>query len=109
MTWFKNLELYDTHRNEWKAKLKKRRQVVKKSYIGNETGDIICAMFVPQSNNGQLLKRIEEAELKLKGEMSWRIKLLEQSGIPLALSFIPKFPLNAGCPKGGKYWHYMWH
>ena len=38
--------------------------------------------------------------MKLSDEMSWGVKILEQSGIPLALSFIPKFPLNSGCPKG---------
>ena len=33
------------------------------------------------------------------GDMRWRIKLIEQSGIPLNLIFIPKFPLFDGCPR----------
>ena len=70
MTWFKNLELYDNYRNEWEKRSNVRRQRTARSNIQNGAGDTICAMFVPQSKNGLLMKKIEEAEFNLKGDLS---------------------------------------
>ena len=59
-------------------------------------------MFIPPSKDSLLLKFIEEEEEKLSEVMDWKIKLMEQSGIPLSLTFIPKFPLIEGCPRGNE-------
>ena len=57
-------------------------------------------MFVPPSANSLLLQKITEAEQKLDPDMEWKVKLVEQSGFPLGMCFIPKFPLLPGCPRG---------
>ena len=64
--------------------------------------EVVAAMFVPPSLDSKLMKSIEEEERKMSSEMDWGIKLVEQSGLPLGLMFVPKFPLQAGCPKGNK-------
>ena len=109
MTWYSGVETYDRFKNDWKKKiLYKRNRGGRKCKItasqrdvsGEGGKDIVCAMFVPPSEDATLFKCIEEAELKLTDMMDWRIKLVEQSGIPLGSIFIPKFPLESGCPKG---------
>ena len=54
-------------------------------------------IFVPQSNGSKLVRKIEEAESELGGSMTWNIKVIEQSGTPLALMFTPKFQMEFGC------------
>ena len=64
------------------------------------TKETLAVMFIPPSVNSLLLQKIMEAEEKLAPEMDWNVKLIEQSGIPLGMTFIPKFPLLQGCPRG---------
>ena len=108
-TWFKGIETYDKHRNGWKKELRStqfirdRRGGGKKKMNVNILGErkeVLAAMFVPPSVNSKLMKYIEEAEEKLKDEMDWSIKLIEQSGTPLGMMFVPKFPMITGCPRG---------
>ena len=66
----------------------------------DDNKEIAATMFIPPSGGSLLFKHIEEEENKMVGEMSWKIKLIEQSGVPLNLIFIPKFPLSDGCPRG---------
>ena len=94
--------IFDNHHNEWKAKLNKRRLARNKIKPVRDEKITICAMFVPQSKDSRLMIKVQEAEEKIKRDMLWNVKILEQSGIPLSLSFIPKFPLQAGCPRGNK-------
>ena len=68
--------------------------------ILGERKEVLAAMFVPPSVNSKLMKYIEEAEEKLKDEMDWSIKLIEQSGTSLGMMFVPKFPMITGCPRG---------
>ena len=109
-TWYKNVNSYDKYKNEWKAELnlnegkkkrwrKKRQKIYAEKKIKNNK-DVICAMFVPPSVNSLLLRSIEAAEADLESKMDWNIKIIEQSGMPLSLCLIPKFPLINGCPKG---------
>ena len=109
MTWYKSGGSYDKYKNEWKAKLnstggkKKRwRKDQHKLYCERKKSskDVICAMFVPPSVDSLLLRNIEAAEADLESKMDWNIKIIEQSGMPLSLCLIPKFPLINGCPKG---------
>ena len=108
MTWYKGIETYDKFRNDWKKKVTYRmnrggfrhRMNNDHKYKVSERKDIECAMFVPPSEGSLLLKYVEDAESKLDDRMEWGVKLVEQSGFPLGMNFIPKFPLEAGCPKG---------
>jgi len=108
MTWYKGVKVYDLFRNEWKFKLasgkrcgKRGKSRSNKNFQMNENDkEIAATMFVPASRKSLLLKYMEEEEDKLVGEMSWKIKLIEQAGFPLGRLFIPKFPLEEGCPKG---------
>ena len=105
-TWYKNVNSYDKYKNEWKAELnlnegkkkrwrKKRQKIYAEKKIKNNK-DVICAMFVPPSVNSLLLRSIEAAEADLESKMDWNIKIIEQSGMPLSLCLIPKFPLING-------------
>ena len=65
-----------------------------------DTWETLCAMFVPPSIESKLTEKIISVEEKLRDKLQWKVKVLEQSGIPLAMTFIPKFELLNGCPKG---------
>ena len=109
-TWFKGNEIYDQYKNEWKSKIAYRhlRRGVSSNVKGNSQNvehnqsnkEILTTLFVPASKNSLLLKSIMEAENSLAPEMDWRVKIVEQSGFPLGMCFVPKFPLLHGCPKG---------
>ena len=104
--WFKGIEVYDEFKNGWKSSLKPRRGWINnfknKKAPNNEHSEkeILTAMFVPPSKDSLLIKYIEEEEEKMVGDMQWRVKLIEQSGVPLGRYFISKFPLLEGCPRG---------
>ena len=129
MTWFRGLNFTDIYRKEWKKKLHAKKSSEKQStgkpvyhsdkilsenakqsagkpvYYPEGAGtngarDIVCAMFVPPSQNLDLFERIVNIERDLADKTEWSVKILEQSGTPLALNFVPKFPLIQGCPKG---------
>ena len=61
-------------------------------------------MFVPATKNAQLLECLREVESKLvsSGEVNWTIKLVEKSGIPLAMTFRRKQPNINGCAIGSE-------
>ena len=108
-TWFKGMEHYDKFKNVWKSSIilkqnrGKRRgcsEDNKNKKNGECDKDTLAAMFIPPSVNSLLLQYISEEEKKLEPEMDWRIKLVEQSGLPLGMCFIPRFPLLPGCPRG---------
>ena len=106
MTWFKSLELYDPYRNDWKAAVRKKHTrpqtggVKPCKALNQEKKEIVCAMFVPPSRGSKLLNNILLVEEELERDMDWKVKIIEQSGIPLVMSFIPSFPLEVGCPTG---------
>ena len=107
MTWFRGGTSLDKYRNDWKFKLnlKRGRKRLSRGHGCREKRrgnikDTVCAMFVPPSNDSILLKNIESAEADLESLMDWNVKVVEQSGMPLGLCLIPKFPLLSGCPKG---------
>ena len=62
--------------------------------------DVSSTLFVPASRNSLLFKLICEKEYTVAKNMDWSVKVLEQPGIPLLNSFIHKFPISDGCPKG---------
>ena len=61
---------------------------------------VTAVMFVPSSKNSRLVKGVQEAETKIAESVSWRVKVLEQPGTPLLLSFTKKFPIDNGCCRG---------
>ena len=74
-----------------------------KTYNNKESGSkLTTTLFVPQSKNGFLFNKIVELEKKNKPRYDWDVKILEQSGRPLLLSFAVKFPINIGCPRGSR-------
>ena len=100
--WFKGLELYDPYRNDWKRKLNKTTRERGSSDCIQEkiNKPVTNVMFVPHSYKSWLVEKIREAERTTLSSSKWRIKVLEQSGIPLTLAFVPKFPITIGCPRG---------
>ena len=100
MTWFKCLELTDPYRNGWKAAIR-NKQKGPRMKVAREK-ETVCAMFIPPSHGSELQRNILFVKGKLEGDMDWKVKLIEQSGIPLVMSFIPSFPLDVGCPNGAE-------
>ena len=57
-------------------------------------------MFVPASDGGILLRKLEEVKDTLSKESSWRPKLVEKSGLPLLNIFRTRVPNINGCLLG---------
>ena len=59
-------------------------------------------IFVPSSDGGTLLKMLEnlESELWKNKDVSWSVKLVEQSGKQLRNKFNTRIPIVSGCPLG---------
>ena len=55
------------------------------------------ALFVPPNSGGQLTAKLEKVEDTLREELGWAVKIVEQSGIPLAQMFKPEFEMVQGC------------
>ena len=87
MTWYKDLNLYDPFRKEWKNMLSSRKQITSGPLGRNR--ETVAVMFVPPSNGSQLINKVEAVENELRKSLSWNVKVMEQSGTPLALIFIP--------------------
>ena len=66
----------------------------------NKKPEVTTIMFVPSSPDSKLLKKIEDVENNYCSNIPWGVKLMEQSGTPLLLSFTARFPIRSGCPKG---------
>ena len=91
-TWYKDLNLGDQYARHWKKKLynygtRNGRRLTNEP----DTRETLCAMFVPPSIESKLTEKIISVEEKLRDKLQWKVKVLEQSGIPLAMTFIPKF------------------
>ena len=100
-TWYKNVKLGDHFKQDWKARLRRRRST-EQQLSRNELLEPSSVMFVPPTAGSRLLTILEEVETKLveSGESKWSVKLLEKSGVPLALSFRRKMPIIQGCALG---------
>ena len=104
-TWYKNVKLGDHYKQDWKAKLRRKRSTELQVNGMNRKKDHLepsSVMFVPPTKDSRLLTILEEVESKLvaSGEAKWTVKLLEKSGVPLALSFRRKIPITQGCALG---------
>ena len=100
-TWFTGESLGDPWRQCWKSRIK-RRGSLKGENITDTTGEaekkeVTTTFFVPASKDGQLYRGIQEREMKIKGQLSWRVKILEKAGTPIASLLIKKFPMERGC------------
>ena len=123
--WYTNINLGDKYRNEWKYRIPNKRRRRGRDYhpgqgkrncnINRACGErkritptqgeerkITIAMFVPGSRDSRLLSLIKDKEDKLSGQLSWGVKVFEQSGTPLILAFATRFPIAKGCPRGNK-------
>ena len=96
MVWYSDKQLGDPYRNWWKTKIPTNNQSLKSS---RDEREITSVLFVPPSRDSELLRLVREKDKKLR-DISWRIKILEQSGVPLLMSFGRKFPLKDGCQRG---------
>ena len=98
VTWYKGTEFLDPYKKEW------RRRIIKKNNTGGarvkDGRETDCVMFVPPSSDSMLYNQIVVSEREILRESNWKIKVVEQSGIPLAMSFVPKFKNVNGCPRG---------
>ena len=107
--WYKGFNLGDPFRSDWKRRLnRKKENFSKKMFKGrriNNSGagsmpDISTTFFVPPSEGSLLTELVLEAEDQIKGDIPWGVKIVEQSGQPLSLSFLRRFPVIQGCPRG---------
>ena len=96
-TWFTDIKLGDKYRNDWKGRLNNKRGFKKPS---PNKCDVTTTLFIPPSKDALLLKLVNEVEEKLQTDLSWKPKVLEQSGTPLLLSFGKKYTMKDGCPRG---------
>ena len=99
MLWFKEEKLCDPFKQLWRKNIKRRmtNRGIHKKHNGPETTSVI---FVPQSRNALLYKLVLEKEQVLQNQLGWGVKVLEAPGTPLLNSFITKFPIVEGCPRG---------
>ena len=113
MTWYKDKNLGDLYKNEWKRKIVTKEKhywrSMKKSskHGGNDQlrnsgrdKEVTTTFFTPPSNESKLLDMILEAEEDLTKDSPWRVKVVEQSGTPLMMSLMNKTPIREGCVKG---------
>ena len=127
-TWFKDLKLGDKFKNDWKGRLTKGKRggacyhekgVVAVTKNKDQPGcgrllkpgiieghmnvgkkKIVTTMFVPASRDSHLVRMIMQCEQEKNMHLTSGVKIMEQSGLPLALLFPAKFPIDLGCPKG---------
>ena len=84
--------MYDQFRNDWKNQIKRRQSAVQELERTNK--ETVCAMFVPPSRKSELMGKVLQVENKLRTTLTWNMKIMEQSGIPLSLTIIPKFKMQ---------------
>ena len=107
-TWYTGKRFGDAYRHNWKRRISLKgmsptmKSASRKKFNRTEVGAPTTVMFVPSSTNGELLNRLESLEQKMleSDDMKWSVKLVEKSGIPLAITFRKKIPIEKGCPLG---------
>ena len=55
---------------------------------------------MPPSRGSKILNLVKEVKKLRCGDLSWRVKIVEQSGTPLILNFGNTFPMEKGCTRG---------
>ena len=109
--WYTEKDFKDPYRNVWKFRVRRRGDKVHKHWMNKLTTNncskgkeipITTTMYVPSSCGGKMIKKIQEVEDRLLKESTWRPKLLEKAGVPLANIFRQRFPLSIGCPLAEK-------
>ena len=100
-TWFKDLKLGDKFKNDWKGRLTKGKRGGGACYqergpmnVGKKK--IVTTMFVPASRDSHLVRMIMQCEQEKNMHLTSGVKIMEQSGLPLALLFPAKFPIDLG-------------
>ena len=99
-TWFTGEKLGDMYKNEWKKRITRKNPGDRKQKGPVDQREITTVLFVPPSQDSKLLKMVREIEDLRCSELTWRVKIVEQPGIPLILSFGKSFPMEQGCPRG---------
>ena len=116
MVWYQNEQLKDPFKNQWKFRVKRKKDRVVAGFgnIGNfDLGEVkhsnsskdgknktTTTFFVPSTENSRLLWMIKQADQEAAIDMDWNIKVLERAGTPLINCFIKKFGISEGCPRG---------
>ena len=113
-TWYTELNIGDEFKDLWKRNVTRKGQWENGNFRRKRRGDkdfgppddekklTTTTLFVPSSPGGKLLSELEKEELRLENDegISWKCKLVEKPGIPVALHLIKKFPKSDGCPLG---------
>ena len=103
-TWYSGKSFGDIYKQEWKRRLKRKGDNKPRNVSTNKTKPPppSTVMFVPSSDGGTLLKMLEnlESELWKNKDVSWSVKLVEQSGKQLRNMFNTRIPIVSGCPLG---------
>ena len=127
MVWFQDTQLKDPFKGHWKYRIRKRPKTRmearlragcelstlnaqrKSNHSGKMRGgesvqrselNVTTTLFVPATPKSELLERIIRADQGVGRDISWKIKFMERSGTPLLNTFMKKFPLSQGCPRG---------
>ena len=103
-TWYSGKNFGDLYKQEWKRRMKRKGDNKRKNVIKNaiKLPPPATVMFVPSSCGGILLKMLEnlESELWDSKDVTWSVKLVEQSGKQLRHMFNARMPIVSGCPLG---------
>ena len=96
--WYTDDNIKDPYRNQWKNNIKRSFDRKKEKRISNwqskhesRSKRVTSTMFVPSSEEGLLMKKVKEKEESIAASTSWRIKILEKSGVPLSQSLSRNF------------------
>ena len=87
-----------------KLKSTMKREQLLKIFPGGDVvkKNISTTMFVPPGRDSVLVREILKCEAEQNGNLTARVKILEQSGAPLSLPSPTRFPLELGCSKRTK-------
>ena len=117
VSWYTDDDFKDKYRNQWKNWIRR------KGDTNNKTGPwgkknlkpgcgkgihnkqemlTTTAMFIPNTVGGELIKRVEEQEVKIQSVTGWKAKVVEKPGTPLITLFQRSFDMAGGCARVDK-------
>ena len=103
-TWYAGKNFGDQFKQDWKARVKMKGDDKHPNHGGirEKAVEFSTVMFVPSSENGDLIHNLEQVERRFReqDEFTWNVKLVEKSGAPLVNVFRKRLPLEEGCSLG---------
>ena len=102
--WYSNDRPGDKFRNVWKNWIvrKGRKKAGGNSSRPGKDIKTTTVVFVPKTEEGKLMEKVQVLEDNLSVKIGWRAKVLEKPGEKLLFRFGKKFKMQGGCSRGDK-------